>query len=58
MWLLGLELRTFGRAVSGLICRVISPAPIILEVGKYTYVMDLLFWFGLVWFGLVWFGLF
>jgi hypothetical protein len=30
MWLLGFELRTFGRAVSALTCRAISLAPVLV----------------------------
>jgi hypothetical protein len=37
MWLLGFELRAFGRAVSALNCRAISPAPGILFWRRFSW---------------------
>jgi hypothetical protein len=46
MWLLGFELRTFGRAVGALNYRAISPA--LIFPFSYSVIMDLLIYMPLV----------
>ena len=64
MWLLGIELRIFGRAVIAFNRWAISPAPGVFNtqyvefINQHSFFVCLFGWLvGLVWLGLIWFGL-